>query len=512
MATKFLRLLFIFILHWFTGYTQLVGSKQANENAQTRFETSKCIDDLLYLNAKLQDAHPCLYCYTDSLTLRQKFTSLLDSMERHRSSSYYAQLTESEFTVMVKAYLAAINDGHLDAGNYNSLSRYIHNRGRFFPLTLLFEGESTYIHHDFSGFLDSTVAGRQLISINNKPVSEILQQMYALSSADAGLSIFKTRQLESLERFNILYWMLYEPTDQYTIVYQSDTSQVTVHVPGITAKEIILANNQQKTRPTLTLHAPISTAYMDINSFEGISERNEVMHFWEFVDKSFKELNRNGTQNLIIDLRDNPGGMIYNAHLLLNYISQQNIESDFQVKSSQLLKEMKKQGFMHFLLRNFNHRSYASKIAHTPAGNFIRFSSRDHFIANEKLKFKGKVYLLVNGNSFSAAGLFAKFFQEHHLGTIVGEECGASPSFSFGNVVLLELPNTGLQVFVPTAIVVNDKSCANTRKGIMPDMPINRMIEEEVKGKDTVLQQLLETIGNTMYTDNSRLQTDAQSN
>jgi hypothetical protein len=413
---------------------------------------------------------------------------------------------------MVKAYLAAINDGHLDAGNYTSLSRYIQNRGRFFPLALLFEGEHTYIHHDFSGFLDSTITGRQLLSINNRPISEILQQMYALSSADAGIRIFKTRQLESLERFNILYWMLYEPTDQYTIVYQSDTSQITLHVPGITAKEIIFANNQQKTRPTFIQHTAISTAYMDINSFEGISDRNEVIHLWEFLDKSFKELNRHGTRNLIIDLRDNPGGMIYNAHLLLNYISQENIESDFQVKSSQLLKEMKKHGFMHFLLRNFDHRSYASKIAHTPAGNFIRFSSRDHFIVNEKLKFKGKVYLLVNGNSFSAAGLFAKFFKEHHLGTIAGEECGASPSFSFGNVVLLELPNTGLQVFVPTAIVVNDKSYITTGKGIMPDMPIHRIIEEEVKGRDTVLEQLLQTIGTTTYIENNTLPTVTQSN
>lgn len=497
MVARFLHLLLVLLLFHFQGHTQLVGSRLANENAQTRYSTGKCTEDLLYLSAKLQDAHPCLYCYTDSLTLYNKFSGLLDSLEKRRNVSYYSQVTESEFTVMVKQYLASVNDGHLDAGNYNSLSRYILNRGRFFPLQLLFENQHTYIYDDFSGYLDSTIAGKELLSVNDHPVEEVLQKMHILSSADAGITIFKTRQLESLERFSILYWLLYEPTDQYKIAYRSGLDTITEYVPGITAKDILHVNNLEKTRPALTLHEDISTAYMDINSFEGLSNKNEVIYLWQFLERSFKEINRKGARNLVIDLRDNPGGMIYNAHLLLNYISRENIESDFEVKSSRLLKEMKRFGLFNFLLRNFDNSSYASKIAHTPVGKFMRFSSRDHFIANEKLKFKGKVYLLVNGNTFSAAGLFTKFFKEHQLGTIVGEECGASPSFSFGNVVLLELPNTGLQVFVPTAIVVNDKTQSNNGQGIQPDVAINRIITEEVKGHDTVLEQLLESIGAT---------------
>jgi hypothetical protein len=59
---------------------------------------------------------------------------------------------------------------------------------------------------------------------------------------------------------------------------------------------------------------------------------------------------------------------------------------------------------------------------------------------------------------------------------------------------------------------VNDKTYAQTGSGIMPDMPINRMIEEEVKGKDTVLEQLLEIIGSTIYTENNKPLTELQSN
>jgi hypothetical protein len=498
MAKRFLPTLLFVLLHQFTGYAQFVGSRQVNLEAQLRFDIGKCIKDLHYLNARLQDAHPCMYCYTDSLTVHQKFSSIIDSLEKRRDASYNERLTESEFTLMVKEYLSILKDGHLDAGNYSSLARYISNRGRFFPLQLLFESSKVYIHHDFSGYLDTTVIGMELLSINGVPVQTIAEKMYAISSADAGIDIFKTRQLENLERFNISYWMLYEPTDTYKITFKSgiDSTTYTQYVPGITAKEIMFVNEQQKNRPALRIHEMLSTAYMDINSFEGMSDKNEVVRFWQFLEKSFKEINKKKVQHLVIDLRNNPGGMIYNAHLLLNYISEENIASDFQVKSSQLLKETKNQSVFNFFLKNFDNSSYASKIAHTPVGSFIRFSSKDHFIANQRLKFKGKVYLMVNGTTFSAAGLFTKFFKEHNLGVIVGEECGASPTFSFGNVALFDLPHTGLQVYVPTAIVVNDKLHDYANRGIMPDIVINRIIAEEIKGEDSVLRQVMHMISN----------------
>jgi C-terminal processing protease CtpA/Prc len=289
--------------------------------------------------------------------------------------------------------------------------------------------------------------------------------------------------------------MLYGQADTFTVSYTSaDEGVDTASLLGITAKEIILVNEKLSAQPGLVIDKAASIAYMDINSFESYSKKPHSEYFWNFLEKSFHKINQSNIESLIIDLRDNPGGMIYNAHLLLNYISPSNIESAFQIKSSYLLKENRSQGLLGFLQRNFDRQSYAAKIAHTPVGRFIPFSSKSHFIANEKLKFRGKVYLLVNGNTFSAAGLFTKYFKEHHLGTVVGEECGSSPSFSFGNTLLINLPNTGVQVYLPTAIVSNDVLHQYYNRGIMPDVDICRNVAAEAKNEDSVLKQVYELI------------------
>ncbi len=485
--------LFLCSMSWYAK-AQLPAHEKDSSKTEYYYELDKCAEDLLFLHTKLQDAHPCLYCYTDSATIQNKYSLLVDSLLKDLNSTR-TQITANEFTILIKQYLAFINDGHLDAHNQYALFKYIQQKGKFFPLQLLFENGQAFIKQDYSDYLTPGTLGNRLVAINGIPIEVIAAAMYKATSADAGIQIYKTRQLENLERFSIYYWMLYGAQDTYTITYISAIGeQGSVSLPGITAREIIEANEKLANEPTLTIQTNGSVAYMDINRFEDISNKPRTLYFWQFLENSFKKINQNHVENLIIDLRDNPGGMIYHAHMLLNYISAQNIESAFQIKSSHLLKESKKQGLLDFLQRNFNKQSYAAKIAHTPVGKFIPFSSKAHFIANEKLKFKGKVYLLVNGNTFSAAGLFTKYFKQHNLGQIVGEECGASPSYSFGNTLLVSLPNTHVQVYLSTAIVSNDKEHTYYNRGIMPDIALKRNIDAEAREEDSILQQVYELI------------------
>lgn len=493
MGTKLIPIFLLLYLIVQHAKSQPTMYEADSSRTEYYYNADKCAEDLLYLHNKLQDAHPCLYCYTDSTSIQNYFTALTDSLQKANEFNH-TQITETAFTVLVKEYLAIINDGHLDANNQDALFRYIHNKGKFFPLQLLFEKGQAFITQDHSGNLKKEAIGTQLISINGVPVDAIISRMNKVTSADAGIQIYKTRQLESLERFSIYYWMLYGAYDKYTVTYASADNEVTTQIQGITAREIIQVNEKLPTEPTLTVDNEASVAYMDINRFEDITKKQHTFYFWKFLENSFKEINENEVKTLIIDLRDNPGGMIYHSHLLLNFISPENIESAFQIKSSYLLKRSKRQGLLSLLQRSFDKKSYAAKIAHTPVGRFIPFSSKSHFIANKKLKFKGKVYLVVNGNTFSAAGLFTKYFKEHNLGLVVGEECGASPSFSFGNTLLVSLPNTGIQVYLSTAIVANDTVHTYNNRGIMPDIALPRNIAAEANNEDSVLKQVYELV------------------
>jgi hypothetical protein len=479
-------------------YGQLDRSQDIRNKTQVYLDPGKCLQDLHELQLKLQDAHPCLYCFTDSLTLQRKFTELATELEERRTSFFPERITELEFTSMVKGYLATIKDGHLYAEGTASLSQYMYERGHFFPLELLFEGNKAYIRKDYTHSLDSVALGSELLAINDLPLDSILQSLFPLISVDADIELAKARQLENIYAFDLLYWLQFNPTETYRITYRISATSVpkTEQIEGVTSKAITFINSEKPTNRSLELYDSASVAYLDINSFYNQEEKKETESFEQFLRNSFQQINNRGIRNLVIDLRDNPGGLIYNAHLLFNFISPTNAESKVQLKSSHLLREARSHSFRDFFMKNFNSESYASKISRTPVGKLIEFTSQAHFVTNHKMKFSGKVYVLANANTFSAASMFAKLCKEKGTAVVIGEESGACASVSFGNLLPFLLPRTGIKVYVSTAFVVHEPLQPNNRRGIQPDIPVRRIVPEEVQGKDSVLRQTMDLVAN----------------
>ena len=65
------------------------------------------------------------------------------------------------------------------------------------------------------------------------------------------------------------------------------------------------------------------------------------------------------------------------------------------------------------------------------------------------LTFQGDVYVLTSAASFSSAMLFAEFIKDNHLGTIIGEAPGNTPS-GYGDIATFRLPHSGLYLQVST--------------------------------------------------------------
>jgi C-terminal processing protease CtpA/Prc len=123
----------------------------------------------------------------------------------------------------------------------------------------------------------------------------------------------------------------------------------------------------------------------------------------------------------------------------------------------------------------------------------------DNFIYTIKPRkrnhFNGRVFVLVNGGSFSASCLVAAYLKQRHNTIFIGEETGgAIEGCNAGVTPYYKLPNTGLKVRMPAFRVLNDVCPAVTGHGLIPDYEIKYTIDDIFKRRDLEIEKVKEVI------------------
>lgn len=246
-------------------------------------------------------------------------------------------------------------------------------------------------------------------------------------------------------------------------------------------------------------------AYIKFKSFDG-----------EFIDKDaegvFKFYNEiKDYPYLVIDVRGNPGGSY--SYWMDNIISPLtdktlNMESIIGFRDGD------------YINRNLEDIAFwddAAAIKTLPEGKayppelknlFHTFFSQNITVESKFYTgFKGKVYILVNDGTFSAAEGFSAFAKSTGWGTIVGTTTGGDgigydPAYAV-------LPNSGLLIRFPIGMGLNPDGTANEEAHTSPDIyaeqskndylsminVLNKGNQNETLDKyDTVLKSLLKII------------------
>lgn len=183
-----------------------------------------------------------------------------------------------------------------------------------------------------------------------------------------------------------------------------------------------------------------------------------------FLKGASAELKEKEIENLIIDIRGNPGGADFTWYLLLPYIADKNIIEEILPPD------------VSGLLIKYN----------------ILSEEEVKTWLNPPFKFKGDTYLLIDRDSFSSAAGLAACFKHYHLGPVLGEETG-QPIPSYGSTKEFNLPNSKLQVGCSTEFVSYFPG-PDTGRGVNPDYEVKLMPEDLITGKDRVIEFALELI------------------
>lgn len=151
-----------------------------------------------------------------------------------------------------------------------------------------------------------------------------------------------------------------------------------------------------------------NTAILTIKSFDpDLLKSHYKQDYYGAIDSVFSVLKRKGTTKLILDLRDNQGGDFEPGRYLLSY-----------------------------LLIN-------------PA-RYLLCGKEARLIQPQTNHFTGRLFVLINGGSFSNTAIVSACLERDQRAFFVGEETGGNKHIISGEPVEVLLPQTQIRCFVST--------------------------------------------------------------
>jgi C-terminal processing protease CtpA/Prc len=210
-----------------------------------------------------------------------------------------------------------------------------------------------------------------------------------------------------------------------------------------------------------------------------------------FFRKSFRTIQKEQVQNLVIDLRENGGGRVQNSILLGRYLADHPFKvGDSVVAISRRFQYGRyiKPSLVYWFAMHFGATKMADGKIH------IRHYENHEFQPRGRNHFDGKIYVLQGGYTFSAATMFLSHIKGQKNVTTIGEETGGG---YYGNSAMhiptITLPNTGIQVSLPMYRLVMD-STRPKGHGFIPDIEIKPSSGAIKQGVDLKLAKVMELI------------------
>jgi hypothetical protein len=415
------------------------------------------------------------------------------------------------FYRMVAGLLASIRCAHTHAMPTPAWQQQYAGTWKTLPLFMGPVGSRSYAV--FNGTFDRTVQpGFELLEINGQPMDEIRRTLLGYHWDD-GYIITSAQAALRLQLFALFYYWFIDQPDRYRLTFRDlkgDTLRVDVPAQTFAQSARALKMNpvnrqmlawydrkMPKSPWRLSFPADVSrTALLRLDNFGGKGVHDDasaVARFRAFMDKCLAKMARRHTRHLILDVRDNAGGWDIQGVELLTYL----LRGDSAV------------------------RYYERRHTITVSSSFLRFSDvppailenvRQHLTAEadgtftekedddsrqlglqapKPNRFRGQVYILMNGNSGSATAEFLAVAHANRVGVFVGEESGgAYEGGNGGNFITITLPSSGIQVTTP---LVHYRNAVGTPpqpgRGTPPDYAVPLTLEYILQHRDGSLER-----------------------
>jgi hypothetical protein len=437
----------------------------------------------------LQSAHFDLYAFTPKRELDRRHAQLLGQIDR--------PMNRFEAKILFELFAADVRMGHTRIDSPTTdWNAYRQAGGKGFPLQIRIVDGRTYVAKNFSG-VDAIRPGDEVTRLNGQSMRLWLQRTARHVSAETSYMAHSLMEYD----FAIYLWVELGPVDGFEIVVRRGGSPPRkMHLPARSLAETEAARLMQPA--DLDLENPLRDAkllddhiaYLRPGPFYNVEAKTgadewDVSGFREFIDHAFGEFLQAGANRLIIDLRGNPGGDNLFSDVMVAWFATRpfRFASQFKIKVSAATIAANSARIEHdAAAAGPVSQQFAELYAHHRIGDVADFAIPQTPPRAGK-RFEGKVFLLIDRQSYSNAVAVAALVQDYQFGVVVGEAT-SDMATTYGAMEQFALDHTGLMVGYPKARIVRPNGDLRSR-GVTPDIAIRVPIVQFPH--DEVLQQAI---------------------
>ncbi len=437
--------------------------------------------DFEALYSGLRQAHYDLYVHTPQAEYDRLYQQTLASFDR--------PLSLFDIRIRFQRFVAAGRVAHANiAFPGEDFGTYRQAGGTAIPITVAIDDGHIYIEDNQSG-IAGLDPGDEIVSLNGISASDWLTRLGRNISADTD---YLNQALVEL-MFRPLLWLEAGSPERFRITLQKpDGRQVEVEIPALTMAETQTFADANPGTGTLSLdHSDRIARLMDggiaylrpgpfYNATPG-ADSFDATTFHAFIDEAFASFIAAGAGDVLIDLRQNPGGYDSFSNAMIAWFADQpfHFASDLRIKvSPQAVAENAERVAAGAGAGDDTSLRLAAAYATAQPGDVIHYDV-PLIQPRPSGRYAGRVWVLVDRYSFSNAVNVAAVIQDYSFGRVLGEPT-ADLATTYGAMEHFTLPRTGITVGFPKGHIIRPNGTLKAA-GVTPDILIPT---PRVEGRD----------------------------
>lgn len=425
----------------------------------------------------------------DFVSETEKIKSEIDAMDHDSIDLFECYYYLQKIAVLIR-------DGHTKIYRPENWEKL---EASFFPLNIKIIEGRMFVGENF-GENDIPLRA-EILSIDNRTVDEMISDM--LPYCEGTFREFRSIRLE--EEFRYFIHTLYGSEAQWEIEYAFSDKRSTASIEGISRET--LAERNRKSRWFSVSSVKIGDEEVPVFNMPHLGYSKKT--FKPVIDKFFDD--HIDKPDIIIDLRGCPGGNGLRTFDAADHLIDTSYSASKKMtfRTSKVLKDYVRYYIQDHLykqnkpidewktmlystgIRQDEYDDIYKIILDSDLNAYCDVGNHSHSPDSKVSKYRGRVFLLVDHRSFSAAVVFASVFRHYDLATVVGRETGGRIDL-FSDAVDIELPKTGLISKVPTATLTLHGEIPD--RGVIPDIEVDLGVDDFLSGNDPDIEAVMNLI------------------